>query len=96
MMALASYKMKKHGECLFAISKASPGKKGKRLMTTIGNDECQTSFDSEGKLTNYGQAVLHYVKAKSLCKLKRYSESLFELAKLQQMSLACPDLLPPH
>ena len=53
-MALASYKMKKHGECLFAISKASPGKKGKRLMTSIGNDECQTSFDSEGKLTNYG------------------------------------------
>ena len=82
-LALASYKMKKYGECLFAISMASPNKKTNRLITGGKDYESCANFDSEGKLTRHGQALLSYVKAKSLCKLRRYSESLFELAKLR-------------
>ena len=43
-------------------------------------------FDDEGNLNNIGQIHLGYLKAKCLCKLKRYSESLFQLAKIEQMT----------
>ena len=136
MLALSSYKMKKYGECLFAVSKAatamlkrerldgskpmpkarlagaaerddvslSPVKSETRqykgtfgeTATAAGlalhdledgtGDSSQLTFDGEGNLTRLGHAQLVYLKAKCLCKLQRYSESLFQLAKIKQMS----------
>ena len=52
-----------------------------------GSGDCsQQTFDGEGNLTRLGHAQLVYLKAKCLCKLQRYSESLFQLAKIKQMS----------
>lgn len=125
MLALSSYKMKRFGECLFAVSKAAGAiqRQEKNLSDNISKrrrsshtsfdlfhfakntstrnkngaeNEEQTSFDcqqnedrssydmfdADGNLTRLGLVQLFYLKAKCLCKLERYSESLFQLAKI--------------
>ena len=64
-LATTAYKFKRYGECLFAISQLQA-----RKVTTIhrGQQSCHLT-DNERKIC--------YLKAKSLCKLKRYSEALF-------------------
>jgi len=108
MLAQSSYKMKRYGECLFAVSKAANAiqrieknyaakrrrsswssldmfgaavsKYGEKTIefTSQGSlHEDFEMFDADGNLTTLGLAHLFYLKAKCLCKLDRFSESLF-------------------
>lgn len=150
MLAKSSYKLKKYGECLFAVSKAASAIARKDKFTPVGklarsnqkkasspikadkqaslDDEepqsdtvftpdssiqrklppshqqteevlsiqelqegngegrrgaasssvtVDTFVDCQGNLNELGQIQLGYLKAKCLCKLKRFSESLF-------------------
>ena len=43
----------------------------------IGGGSTCNFVDANGNLNRLGQIQLGYLKAKCLCKLKRYSESLF-------------------
>ena len=76
MLAKSSYKLKKYGECLYAIA-ISLSLETKQLQTSSINEENSTPV--------LNKVFLGYLKAKSLCKLHRYSESLFQLAKIEQM-----------
>ena len=44
--------------------------------------EPDKNFDDQGNLNHRGKIFISYLKAKCLCKLKRYSESLFSLARI--------------
>ena len=58
--------------------------------------QCKAStFDADGNLNRLGMIHLCYLKAKCLQKLKRYSECLFQLAKIEQMS-DTSNLLPEN
>ena len=97
MLALSSYKMKKYGECLFAVSKTQKRAIASNAVVININDESepaddsvvteQTYFDIEGNLNSRGKAFVGYLKAKCLCKMKRYSESLFTLARITGSTL---------
>ena len=96
LLAISSYKLKKYGECLFAVSKTA------RRHTDVVDDQVSCSrsstsrqqegvspaqdpdsnFDEAGNLNARGKIFCNYLKAKCLCKLKRYSESLFTLARI--------------
>ena len=103
LLAISSYKMKKYGECLFAVSKTAKRNtianqvaidmsdqtsNGDFAISGISEDGTPTAsepgknFDDQGNLNHRGKIFLSYLKAKCLCKLKRYSESLFTLARI--------------
>jgi len=99
MLAMSSYKMKKYGECLFAVSKTQKRSIASNAVVININNETdpaensspteseQTYFDVEGNLNLRGKAFVGYLKAKCLCKMKRYSESLFTLARITGSTL---------
>ena len=103
LLAISSYKMKKYGECLFAVSKTArrstvanqvaidisdQASNGDIAISGISEDGTATpndpdkNFDEQGNLNHRGKIFISYLKAKCLCKLKRYSESLFTLARI--------------
>ena len=96
LLAISSYKLKKYGECLFAVSKttrrhtdvvddqASCGQSfTSRTQESVGPaQDPDSNFDEAGNLNTRGKIFCNYLKAKCLCKLKRYSESLFALARI--------------
>ena len=61
---------------------------GEIAMSGISEDGTPTAsepgknFDDQGNLNHRGKIFINYLKAKCLCKLKRYSESLFTLARI--------------
>ena len=94
MLAISSYKLKKYGECVFAVSKTarrntdnehdicarSTASRQEEIRDTCQDPE--SNFDQNGNLNARGKIFCNYLKAKCLCKLKRYSESMFTLARI--------------